>query len=76
MHLYELLACFALISSGLVCVVLHPFLWERGIYQEFGFGMALFRLGICTGPFGIHCGFGDGLFSVRLELSGRIRIAL
>ena len=26
MYLYELLACFALISSVLVCVVLHPFL--------------------------------------------------
>ena len=26
MHLYELHACFALISSALVCVVVHPFL--------------------------------------------------
>ena len=25
MHLYELHACFALISSALVCVVVHPF---------------------------------------------------
>ena len=39
MHLYELLAYFALISSVLVCV-LHLFLWVRGIYQEFGVGLA------------------------------------
>ena len=49
MHLYELLACFALISSALVCVVLHPFLQVRGIYQEFGFGLAPFGLGMWTG---------------------------
>ena len=48
MHLYELLACFALLSSVLVCVVLHPFLEVRGIYKGFGFGLALFWLGICT----------------------------
>ena len=35
MHPYELLACFALISSVLVCVVLHPFRKAHGIYQEF-----------------------------------------
>ena len=39
MHLYELLACLALISSVLVCVVLH----FHGIYQELGFGLAPFR---------------------------------
>ena len=76
MHLYELLACFALIFSVLVCVVLHPFPQVCGIYQVFGFGLAPFRLGIWTGPFGVHCDFGDGLFSTPLELSGRIWIAL
>ena len=34
MQLYELLACFALICSVLVCVVLHLFLQVRGIYQS------------------------------------------
>ena len=34
MHLYELHACFALISSALVCVVVHPFLQVRGIFFE------------------------------------------
>ena len=34
MHLYELLACFTLISGVLVCVVLHPYLQVCGIYQE------------------------------------------
>ena len=48
MHQYELLACVARISSVLVYVVLHPFLC--GIYQEFGFGLAPFRLGIWIGP--------------------------
>ena len=62
---------FALISSVLVCVVLHPFQKVCGIYQEFGFGLAPFRLGIWTGPCGVHCDFGDGLLSVPLELSGR-----
>ena len=38
MHLYELLTCFALISSVLVCVVLYPFLLVCGIYQEFFLG--------------------------------------
>ena len=54
MHLYELLASFALISSVMVCVVLHPFLQVRGIYQEFGFGSAPFRLGIWTGTLAEH----------------------
>ena len=30
-----------------------------------------FRLGIWTGPFGVHCDFSDGLFSIPLELSGQ-----
>ena len=34
MHLYELHACFALISRALVCVVVHPFLSVRGICFE------------------------------------------
>ena len=34
MHLHELHACFALISSALVCVVVHPFLSARGIFFE------------------------------------------
>ena len=61
MHLCELLACFALISSVLLCVVLHPFLWVRGIYEEFGFGLAPSWLRIWIGPFGVHCDFSDGL---------------
>ena len=48
MHLYELFACFALISRVLVCVVFAL----RGIYQEFGCGLAPFRLGIWTGMSG------------------------
>ena len=35
MHLYQLHACFALISSALVCVVVHPFLLVRGIFFDF-----------------------------------------
>ena len=54
MHLYELLACFTLISSVLVHVVLHPFVQIRGINQEFGFALAPFRLGIRTGTSGEH----------------------
>ena len=45
MHLYEFLACFAIISSVLVCAVLHPFRQVCGTYQEFGFGLAPFRFG-------------------------------
>ena len=51
MHVYELLACLALISSLFVCVVVHvtqkgyPF-WCYG--DTFG---SLFRLGIWTGSF-------------------------
>ena len=71
MHLYQLLACFVLISSVLVCVVLHPFLQVGGIFQEFGFGLAPFGWGVWTGPFGVHCDFGNGFFSVPLELSGQ-----
>ena len=54
MHLYELLACFAFISCVWLYVVLHPFLYVRGIYQEFGFGLAPFQLGIWTGTPGEH----------------------
>ena len=50
MHLYELLACFALISSVLVCVVLHRFLEVCGIYQDFGFGLALSGWGYGLAP--------------------------
>ena len=32
MRLYELRACFALISNALVCVVVHPFLLVGGIF--------------------------------------------
>ena len=50
MHLNEVFACLALISSVLVYVVLH----FHGIYQEFGFGLAPFWLGMwrmpCTPP--------------------------
>ena len=51
MHLNELLACFALISCVLVCVILHLFLYMRGIYHEFGFGLAPLQLGIWIDPF-------------------------
>ena len=71
MHLYAVLACFALTSTLSVCVVVHPFLEVRDICQAFGFGLAPFRLGVWTDPFGVHCDFGDGLFSVPLGLSGR-----
>ena len=50
MHLYELLACFALISSVIVCVILHPFLRVCGICQE----LALLQLGIWTGTSSKH----------------------
>ena len=45
---------FASMSSVLVCVVSHFFLRVCGIYQAFGFGLALFRLGIWTSMLGKH----------------------
>ena len=53
MHLYELLACFALISSALVCVVVHLFvLFSIG----FGFGFRVRTMVIYLGAFS---GWGD-----------------
>ena len=48
MHLYELLACFALNSGALVCVIVHPFLWSS---VEFVFGFRVRAVVLYSRPF-------------------------
>ena len=65
------MSCLQALASFLVCrcvLFWHPFLRVRGIYEEFGFGLAPFRWGY---GLGVHCDFGNGLFSVPSGLSGR-----
>ena len=65
MNLHELLACVALISSVLVCVVLHFY----GIYQEFGVGLApvqTFLSFFSLGPFLVAFVFCGAFHSKRV----------